>query len=150
MNPLTVQRRIEDWSIPEPNSGCWIWLKSTNAKGYAHLRHEGIMWRANRLAWVAYRGQIPEGLFVLHHCDNPACVNPDHLYVGTHAKNMEDKAKRNRSRNGRSERTECPRGHLYTEENTYYNKNGWRSCLACRHIVTSTLNAKRKQQHNGH
>lgn len=85
------------WSraIPEPNSGCWLWCGSVNRRGYgkAHLGHEQL---AHRVAWKLSGGAIPRGAHVLHRCDTPSCVNPSHLFVGTHADNMRDKVAKGR------------------------------------------------------
>lgn len=79
---------------------CWNWEGRKDKDGY------GIMictidgkkeQRANRISWRYYRGAIPEGLQVLHHCDNPSCINPDHLFVGTGGDNMADKTRKGRN-----------------------------------------------------
>jgi hypothetical protein len=87
-------------SIPEPNSGCWIWLGGLT-HGYGSMRIGRGTDRVHRVMWLATHGEIPRGMCVLHHCDNPACCNPDHLYIGTKADNARDMFKRNRvSRRG--------------------------------------------------
>lgn len=92
---LSPAERIERMSIPEPNSGCWLWMGALT-KGY------GMLWiidravYAHRASWLSHRGPIPNGCEVLHKCDNAICVNPDHLEVGSHKKNMEDMSIRGR------------------------------------------------------
>jgi len=80
--------------------GCWGWKGSKNPGGYGKItvRIEGkpITISAHRLAYTAYRGDIPLGKLVLHRCDNPACTNPDHLFLGTHQDNMKDKIAKGR------------------------------------------------------
>jgi len=87
---------------PEPNSGCWLWLKGMNPAGYGCLEIEGYPHRAHRMMYVLAYGQIPDGLCVLHKCDTPGCVNPAHLFVGTRADNNNDKANKGRCPNGES------------------------------------------------
>ena len=89
--------RFEENYIPEPNSGCWLWLGTLHHDGYGQIRINGKLHRAHRLAYELFRGPIPDGLGMLHACDNRACVNPDHLYAGTNIENMRDMTSRGRA-----------------------------------------------------
>lgn len=86
--------RIETLCIPEPNSGCWLWLGAVRANGYGVV---GIQvngnWRtksAHRASWEISYGGIPSGMSILHRCDVRCCVNPEHLFLGTQLDNMRD------------------------------------------------------------
>lgn len=97
---------FEDNIIPEPNSGCWLWLGTYFALrgGYGAFTHRPsgtFRQRAHRAAWQIFRGDITPDQHVLHRCDNPACVNPDHLFLGNQAVNMEDMAFKGRQAKGR-------------------------------------------------
>jgi HNH endonuclease len=71
-------------------SGCWHWTGATDAKGYGSLLIDRQGVRAHRLAYMLFVGDIPDGHLVCHHCDEPSCVNPDHLFTGTNTDNMRD------------------------------------------------------------
>lgn len=80
---------------------CWPWTAARMPKGYGCMGvGKGVMEYAHRLAFWLVHGEIPDGKFILHHCDNPPCVNPAHLYAGTHQDNMNDM--KSRGRQGRT------------------------------------------------
>ena len=74
---------------------CWVWLGSLR-KGYGYIRVFGVNYRAHRLSWLLSGSSIPEGLCVLHRCDNPSCVRPEHLWVGTQLENIADRHRKGR------------------------------------------------------
>jgi len=76
--------------IPVIGYGCWDWIGASNPKGYGRFRMDGRNEGAHRASWIINRGLIPEGLHVLHHCDNPSCCNPSHLFLGTNTDNRQD------------------------------------------------------------
>lgn len=86
-------------SIPEPNSGCWIWEKCLKANGYGLMKRStyGEAY-AHRYAWRSTNNWsvIPTNMVIMHKCDNRACVNPDHLTIGTHKDNTQDSIRKGR------------------------------------------------------
>lgn len=111
-------------------SGCWLWTKAKDHRGYGRYEHNGRTSAAHRVAHEALIGPIPEGLNVLHGCDTPNCVNPSHLRAGTQGENLQDCVAR--GRNPRASKTHCPAGHPYDEANTYVDTRGSRNCRTCR------------------
>jgi len=89
--------------IPEPNSGCWLWEGATLFNGYGVIgrpgKHNGNV-LTHRASWEVHVGSIPEGMYVLHRCDNRRCVLPDHLFLGTQADNLADMVSKGRSCRG--------------------------------------------------
>lgn len=75
---------------------CWEWTASRNRKGYGQLNVDGVVITAHRVSYGLFAGEIPPGMWVLHKCDNPWCVRPEHLFLGTNADNVADKVRKGR------------------------------------------------------
>lgn len=105
--PYTAQKRILGfWSkvaVTANPAKCWNWMGAKTQKGYGYVRQTGRAIRAHRMAWELTNGAIPDGLAVCHHCDNPLCCNPAHLFVGTHYDNMRDRSAKGRDNSPRGE-----------------------------------------------
>jgi hypothetical protein len=110
--------------------GCWLWLGNIHANGYG--RYHGQY--AHRIAFELVNGPLEPGLFTCHHCDNPPCCRPDHLFKGTALDNIRDCIAKGRFRGGGGAKTHCKRGHEYTPENSYVNKKGCKNCRTCHRI----------------
>ncbi len=105
-----IMERFEEKCVPEPMSGCWIWLgRAHKTHGYGIFSQWPKLGYAHRFSWTLHYGEIPKGLCVLHKCDVPLCVNPNHLFLGTVKDNMLDMARKGRQRKGT---LYCRNGHL--------------------------------------
>lgn len=90
------------WAKVEKTGGCWNWTAAHNKRGYGRIRISGKSAHTHRISWELHNGPIPEGLWVLHKCDNPPCVNPAHLFLGTYKYNIADMIKKGRVPRGES------------------------------------------------
>ncbi len=104
-----IHERMRFYTDVAQNDDCWIWRGPTNNKGYGQISVARKFYLAHRIAWELVNGSIPDGLCVMHKCDNPACVNVSHLGLGSHAENMHDSVVKKRhafgARNGHAKLT---------------------------------------------
>lgn len=133
MDPSSLYERFLTYADRSggPDS-CHLWTRRISTRGYGRFAKIG----AHRWVLGYLRGKpLGRTEYALHTCDTPACVNPRHLYVGTHEQNMIDMTSRGRGTNWLADvhrvKTHCPRGHEYLPENTYINKRGSRTCRQC-------------------
>lgn len=90
-----IKQRIQRHSVHDPTTGCWNWAKYKMKYGYGVIKVDGKSQLAHRISYLSFKGPLDQ-LFVCHKCDNPSCVNPEHLFLGTNQDNINDKVAKNR------------------------------------------------------
>ncbi len=141
-----IKARFDQKYIPEPNSGCWLWLASTSVLGYGHFRVDGKTAKAHRYSYERFVGPVPRGLELDHKCRVRSCVNPDHLEPVTHAENVRRGVAAERKR----AITHCRQGHAFSDENTAFTPQGRRRCKMCCRLKTRRQHAARRMLSHGH
>lgn len=135
----SLRRRLAT-NVTRTEGGCLEWAGARNGNGYGSVgsvRDEhgrSIVYLAHRVAWTIANGPIPEGMSVCHTCDNPPCVNPDHLFIGTNQDNVDDMVSKGRMPHltaANLGKTRCPQGHPYDGDNLTLYK-GFRMCRTCK------------------
>ena len=145
-----VMDRFMYYVIPEPNSGCWLWMGYVmpigprRTGGYGAFKIGKSALKAHRVSYELFKGPIPDGLTIDHLCSLRCCVNPDHLEAVPLVVNI----KRGRAGQFQASRIQCPQGHPYDDANTGYTttKRGkQRHCRACKRQQTAKSREKRKK-----
>mgnify|MGYP001557851138 CR=1 FL=1 len=138
------------------DTGCRVWTGDTTYNGYGRVYYEGQLWQVHRLAWTLEHGLIPEGILILHSCDNPPCFEVSHLFSGNQSTNIKDAVSKGRHKSNwifahqyRSLQTHCDKGHIYTNKNTYIMPNGNRRCKECK-AAWARKDYERKKVINGY
>ena len=135
-NKLNVMRFIFD-NTKLSDCGCVTWCGYKDRNGYGSFKIDRKNVFAHRISYMLANNltNLSKDEYVCHSCDNPSCVNPEHLWVGSHADNMADMVSKGRADCPQRHQTHCKRGHEFTEENTYIQpSNGKRSCRECNRI----------------
>ena len=123
-----VDKRVEE--------ECWEWTGARSKKGYGQFCVNKIAKSTHRISYVIHKGEIPEGLMICHACNNPSCVNPNHLYAGTGKDNAQQAVVDGRL--APQQKTHCINGHEFTEENTFLRvrkgRGTTRVCRECKRL----------------
>ena len=129
-NSRPILDRFLNKIVINKQTGCWVWTANTlkTRGGYGVIYYMGKNWRAHRVSWLLFKGEHPGELMVCHRCDNPPCVNPEHLFLGSQSDNERDKVAK--KRHAWVKRSCCSRGHKYTKSNTRWYR-GHRQCRKC-------------------
>ena len=129
-NPNKIDPEQRFWPKVDKTKDCWIWIGQIHRSGY------GVFWdgskyvRSHRYRFIADNGYAPE--VVMHSCDTPACVRPEHLTGGTQLDNIRDRD--NKGRGKARNPTHCKRGHPFSDDNVYLTKQNRRVCRVCQRI----------------
>ena len=116
---MNNQQRIEKNSQPITEIGCWVWMGAVTNAGYGLCHNGKKTASAHRVAYEAFVGKIPSGMIIAHTCDNPLCVNPNHLWLATHKENSQDMVNKKRSANGEK----CGKSKLTDEQIKFIRKS---------------------------
>ena len=157
-NQYTTRWPDRFWSKVDKTHGCWNWTGYRDDSGYGVVRFGGSARRSHRVSYEIHFGEFDKELKVLHRCDNPSCVNPDHLFLGTHAANMVDMVEKKRHGAGSSAITErefyllrpdmrtsdtCKNGHVFSGSNLRIKRINNRFARVCRSCERAAANRDR-------
>lgn len=131
-----IKEQLMHLSIPEPNTGCYLWTSTMCKDGYGKTSYKRKTVRAHRLSFQLFKGDIPPGVLVCHKCDTPAYINPDHLFLGDFYDNARDKIRKGRDFKQKYKDI-CKNGHLRSGENIRLYQSPisgkkFRVCIPCK------------------
>jgi hypothetical protein len=136
------------WAKVQKGKTCWLWLGSPKGVNrYGQFAINRKIYSAHRVSYMMHFGEIPEGMCILHTCNNKRCVNPSHIRLGTQIDNMTSAAEDKLFHNHNKNKTHCSNGHEYTNSNTYWYK-GSRCCRTCNRISSTKYKLKEGQRAN--
>lgn len=125
---------------------CWEWIAAKNNKGYGQFRIGGVSKSTHRISYIIHKGEMPDGLMICHTCNNPTCINPNHLYAGTGKDNMKQSVRE--MRHHEQSKTHCKNGHEFTEENTFLRvRKGRGTTRVCRECKRKSDRQRVKATH---
>lgn len=147
ITPDLVRSRWEAYVVRGDPDTCWLWQGPKLVSGGYGVLQLGRRYkqRAHRVSYELHTGLIPAGMHVCHSCDTPACVNPNHLWLGTNRENHHDKMKKGRWVDVYKDRQKCSAGHPYSPENTEI-RDGHRICRECKRIANLAAYYRRSQR----
>ena len=128
MTDVTMERFFK--KVKYSKSGCWNWTASKSKLGYGRFGFLKKNWYAHRWLFLKLNPKLDHSKLVLHSCNNPSCVRPDHLYLGTYSDNTKDSIRA--GSHPTANKPHCRNGHKRTKKNTYIDKRtGWKNCRDC-------------------
>lgn len=134
------------WDRVLIGDGCWEWQGGCFNTGYGSARYRKRSVPAHRVAWALWHGELPgPGVFVCHRCDNPPCVRPDHLFLGSNQDNQNDKVKKTGPWQWNVGWTHCQKGHSYETDGVYT----WKGRRYCRLCAIAAQRAYKKRRRDG-
>lgn len=120
----TLQQMFDLKTPERPDNSCWPWDAALFSNGYGAMKHGGKTLKGHRVSYELHKGRIPDGMYVCHSCDNKSCTNPDHLWIGTPADNMNDKVAKGRQSKGAAHAETFRNSPVYLENRPRGEKHG--------------------------